>query len=387
MALNLEKFRPRRIVAAAVAAAVASRQIDNVMADDSLVAALVAARSAVLRMKEEDPTYDDAVLQLLKAEAAAGETFRGGRWSRSTVPNVQFARRMMTQLSAVQSKDAKRQSGDVGDSNGDKDGDSRKRRHRHRHKDDGRDRDRDRDRRRDRDRDTDRDRDHRRRQPDRSRSCSRSRSRERRSDRKQPEAEGGKDDSGCGESGVVAEARLRQLALQRAHELRIPAEHRVEPAAGIAKPHPQPLSWVRKGMRVRLISPAGADVSGVRTAVVSAARDPAAVTLRHDGSGLVLTVREEELLPTVPPVGGSAILLAGEHAGEVGRVTVVCLATRTATVRLTTGSVECHFLDLSEWTQAAQGGLPAPLSGSFESSSRFEDSFGGVSSGVFDEGW
>ena len=354
------------------------------MADDSLVAALVAARSAVLRLKEEDPTYDNAVLQLLKAEAAAGETFRGGRWSRSTVPNVQFARRMMTQLSAVQSKDAKRQSGDVGDSNGDKDGDSRKRRHRHRHKDDGRDRDRDRDRRRDRDRDTDRDRDRRRRKSDRSRS--RSRSRERRSDRKQPEAEGGKDDGG-GESSVAAEARLRQLALQRAHELRIPAEHRVEPAAGIAKPHPQPLSWVRKGMRVRLISPAGADVSGVRTAVVSAARDPAAVTLRHDGSGLVLTVREEELLPTVPPVGGSAILLAGEHAGEVGRVTVVCLATRTATVRLTTGSVECHFLDLSEWTQAAQGGLPAPLSGSFESSSRFEDSFGGVSSGVFDEGW
>ena len=58
-------------------------------------------------------------------------------------------------------------------------------------------------------------------------------------------------------------------------------------------------------MRVRLISPAGADVSGVRTAVVSAARDPAAVTLRHDGSGSVLTVREEELLPTVPPVGGT----------------------------------------------------------------------------------
>lgn len=184
---------------------------------------------------------------------------------------------------------------------------------------------------------------------------------------------------------MVAEARLRQLALQRAHERRIPAEHRVEPAAGIAKSHPQPLSWVRKGMRVRLISPAGADVSGVRTAVVSAARDPAAVTLRHDGSGLVLTVREEELLPTVPPVGGSAILLAGEHAGEVGRVTVVCLATRTATVRLAMGSVECHFLDLSEWTQAAQGGGGA---GSFEASSRFEDSFGGIaSSGVFaDEG-
>ena len=350
------------------------------MAAQSRVAALVAARSAVLRLKEEDPTYDDAVLQLLKAEAAAGETFRGGRWSRSTVPNVQFARRMMTQLSAVKSKDAKRQSNDVGDSDGEKDGDSRKRRRRHRHG-----RDRDRDRRRDRDRDTDRDRDHRRRQPDRSRSCSRSRSRERCSGRKQPEAEGGKDDSGGGEAGVVAEARLRQLALQRAHERRIPAEHRVEPAAGIAKSHPQPLSWVRKGMRVRLISPAGADVSGVRTAVVSAARDPAAVTLRHDGSGLVLTVREEELLPTVPPVGGSAILLAGEHAGEVGRVTVVCLATRTATVRLAMGSVECHFLDLSEWTQAAQGGGGA---GSFEASSRFEDSFGGIaSSGVFaDEG-
>ena len=105
------------------------------MADDSRVAALVAARSAVLRLKEEDPTYDDAVLQLLKAEAAAGETWHGGRWSRSTVPNVQFARRMMTQLSAVQSNDAKR----VCDGDGDKDGDSRKRRRRH----GGRDRDRD----------------------------------------------------------------------------------------------------------------------------------------------------------------------------------------------------------------------------------------------------
>ena len=73
-----------------------------------------------------------------------------------------------------------------------------------------------------------------------------------------------------------------------------------------------------------------------------------------------------------------------EHAGEVGRVTVVCLATRTATVRLATGSVECHFLDLSEWTQAAQGDGGAA---SFESSSRFEDRFGGISTGVFDEGW
>ena len=138
-------------------------------------------------------------------------------------------------------------------------------------------------------------------------------------------------------------------------------------------------------MRVRLISPAGADVSGVRTAVVSAARDPAAVTLRHDGSGSVLTVREEELLPTVPPVGGNAILLAGEHAGEVGRLTASCPATRTASVRLTTGSVECHFLDLSEWTQAAQGGGGA--ASSFGPSSRFEDSFVGISAGVFDEGW
>jgi len=171
-------------------------------------------------------------------------------------------------------------------------------------------------------------------------------------------------------------------------------------------------------MRVRLISPAGADVSGVRTAVVSAARDPAAVTLRHDGSGSVLTVREEELLPTVPlvggtnpnpnanrdpnphpnpdpnpnpnpdqvpPVGGNTILLAGEHAGEVGRLTASCPATRTASVRLTTGSVECHFLDLSEWTQAAQGGGGA--ASSFGPSSRFEDSFGGISAGVFDEGW
>ena len=354
------------------------------MADDSLVEALVAARSAVLRLEESDPTYDDAVLQLLKAEAAAGETFRGGRWSRSTVPNVQFARRMMTQLGAVKSKDVKRQSSDV---DGDNEGDSgkRQRRHRHRHKDGGRERereqDRNRDRRRDRDRDTDTDRDHRRRRSGRSRSRSRSHSRERRSDRKQQETEAGKD-GGSGESGAAAEARLRRLALQRAHEQRIPSEHRVEPAAEVAKPQPQPPSWVRKGMRVRLISPAGGDVSGVRTAVVSAARDPAAVTLRHDGSGRVLTVREEELLPTVPPVGGSAILLAGEHVGEVGRVAVVSLATRTATVRLAAGSVDCHFLDLSEWTQAAQGGP----TGSFESSSRFEDSFGGISS-VFDEGW
>ena len=31
-------------------------------------------------------------------------------------------------------------------------------------------------------------------------------------------------------AGMAAEARLRQLALQRAHERRIPSEHRVEPA-------------------------------------------------------------------------------------------------------------------------------------------------------------
>ena len=109
------------------------------------------------------------------------------------------------------------------------------------------------------------------------------------------------------------------------------------------------------------------------------------MTLRHDGSGSVLTVREEELLPTVPPVGGNAILLAGEHAGEVGRLTASCPATRTASVRLTRGSVECHFLDLSEWAQAAQGGGGA--ASSFGPSSRFEDSFGGISAGVFDEGW
>ena len=47
--------------------------------------------------------------------------------------------------------------------------------------------------------------------------------------------------------------------------------------------------------------------------------------------------------------------------------------------------VECHFLDLSEWTQAAQGGGGA--ASSFGPSSRFEDSFGGISAGVFDEGW
>ena len=59
-------------------------------------------------------------------------------------------------------------------------------------------------------------------------------------------------------------------------------------------------------------------------------RPPKAVTLRHDGSGAVLTAREEELLPTMPPVGGSAILLSGERAGEVGRVAVLWEATRTA---------------------------------------------------------
>jgi hypothetical protein len=75
----------------------------------------------------------------------------------------------------------------------------------------------------------------------------------------------------------------------------------------------------------------------------------------------------------------------------VGRVTASCLATRTASVRLATGSVECHFLDLSEWTQAAQGGGGAASSCGPSSfgppSSRFEDSFGGISPGVFDEGW
>ena len=50
--------------------------------------------------------------------------------------------------------------------------------------------------------------------------------------------------------------------------------------------------------------------------------------------------------------------------------------------------VECHFLDLSEWAQAAQGGGGAASSfGPSYTSSRFEDSFGGISAGVFDEGW
>ena len=41
---------------------------------------LTAARSAVLALEESDPAHDEAVLRLLKAEAAAGETFRGGSW-------------------------------------------------------------------------------------------------------------------------------------------------------------------------------------------------------------------------------------------------------------------------------------------------------------------
>ena len=41
---------------------------------------LTAARSAVLALEESDPAHEEAVLRLLKAEAAAGETFRGGSW-------------------------------------------------------------------------------------------------------------------------------------------------------------------------------------------------------------------------------------------------------------------------------------------------------------------
>ena len=103
-------------------------------------------------------------------------------------------------------------------------------------------------------------------------------------------------------------------------------------------------------MRVRLIASQGTKPSAVRTAVVSAARDPEAVTLRHDGTGAVLTVREAELLPAAPRAGGSAIVLNGEHAGHVSHVYAVSVAQRQATVQLADGGAhDLHLLDMCDW--------------------------------------
>ena len=285
---------------------------------------LAAEQAAALAMREDDAGYDIAVCRLLAAEAVAG----AASTSRSTVPNVQFARRIVT--AAMPS----RLSPGVPDDGGDDD--RRHRRHhrerdrdrRDRHSDrDTRDRDGDDRRHSDRDRRHDRDRD---RDRDRNRDRDRDRDRDRRHDRdRQREA--------AASESKVTETPAGKDAKQQQH-------------TSAADASPSSSSWVRKGMRVRLIAAQGAEPSAVRTAVVSAARDPEAVTLRHDGTGAVLTAREAELLPAAPRAGGSAIVLSGEHAGHVGHVFAVSVAQRQATVQLADGGAhELHLLDVCDW--------------------------------------
>ena len=288
---------------------------------------LIAARRRVLALPDDDPGYDEAVSKLLQAEATSGEAFRGGSWSRTTMPNVQFARRMVTQLSSKKKRDTVPAcETDLNADRRERPRDGRDKHHRHCHKK----------------RDRSRDRDHKRRD---RRSSGHDRDRDRRRESNQRAL-----DSVAVRAVMGVDSQSGDAAEQRRAVSTAPL---AAPPTTLAEA-PQAPRWVRKGMRVRLVS--GTNGAGVYTAVVSAARDAAAVTLRHDGTGAVLTAQEEALLPARPAMGGSAILLSGEHEGQVGRVAFVSLSERRVTVQLGACSVECHLLDVSEWAQP-QGGL------------------------------
>jgi hypothetical protein len=70
-----------------------------------------------------------------------------------------------------------------------------------------------------------------------------------------------------------------------------------------------------------------------------------------------ITVREEQLLPHAPAAGEQAMLVEGEHAGEVGTVKCIDVEQRQATVALSVGEVTCSLWDVTAWSRAAQ---PAP---------------------------
>jgi hypothetical protein len=221
----------------------------------SAPAEIFAARRSLDALSEGDAGYDAAIVRLMEAEAACGEAFRSSSWSRTMVPNAQFAKRMLSQVnsanrSLVADEERRARPDAVGDGRGSMrarplpeaaEEEDRKRRKREKKERKEKRHARDRD---SRDRDRDRDRDRRRR--DRRRSSSAER-----------------DGSGDAEAAAPAAA---------AAPSRAPARQM------------QPARWVRKGMRVRVT---GVAVS--RVAVVCAARDAEAIVLKPDGGGAAST--------------------------------------------------------------------------------------------------
>ncbi|EOD04888.1 hypothetical protein EMIHUDRAFT_439092 [Emiliania huxleyi CCMP1516] len=271
---------------------------------------LQAARAAVLSFRDDrDPAYDAAVLRLLRAEAAAGEAFRGctGSWSRTTVPNVRFAHRLLTGVARDHQDPTRCRSERHGD-----------------------------ERRVERKRGREGSREDRRRQRHRHSGSHSGESSERGSD-------------GDRTRGRERRHRRRRREGDQSHG-RAPAK-RAAAAPAVAKAAAAPTTWAVKGLRVR---------RGDATAVVVAAREANALCVRRDGAGGVETCREDELQPSLPSVGCEVMIVRGGHRGEVG--TLIEVSGGDVLVRLVEKGDQTRVRsgDVCEWTIRRENfGVPA----------------------------